>query len=321
MENYVFLAYLDILGFSAMVEKNEHNDLINIFYRIESCLFNTQKRFWKIDNNEAVRDLSKFNFNVIIISDSIIIHTNTTIQERLARKNRILSILNVMEIEEDASLSTEMLNKILVDWEFKLYADQIKDFNSINDILNLLDKENVDLQFRYLVKIIQQYIHELLYNGHTVRGAVSFGELSYRKHLLRTNNQANIIDNTMMVGKALVNAAKLEKRQDWAGCVIDKEVIKVVSPGVLNDQINCKILCKYDVPLKKSEENDNLVLKECETESMYVIDWRFGNGNQNPPSERLVSGAFEKHGKTINNSVDSKRKNTLEFLNASKLQS
>ncbi|MBI4699211.1 MAG: hypothetical protein HY758_10005, partial [Nitrospirae bacterium] len=69
------------------------------------------------------------------------------------------------------------------------------------------------------------------------------------------------VEKNIYVGRALIEAHKLEKRQDWCGAAFTTAAaLKVDCP-----ELNENFLTRYDVPVKGSQL--------CQTESLMVIDW------------------------------------------------
>lgn len=80
MEQYV--AFLDILGFKDLVEKNSHEELERVYKNLvipnteHSLSFGASKVIDIDGERKAVADISKFSINSLIVSDSVILWTD-----------------------------------------------------------------------------------------------------------------------------------------------------------------------------------------------------------------------------------------------------
>jgi hypothetical protein len=118
--------------------------------------------------------------------------------------------------------------------------------------------------------------------GFPVRGAITKGEADY---IPNTNH---------LIGKAIIEAARLEKRQNWFGVILSPEVLPIGN----NENTLCKsavqILTEYSVPFKDGENIPHL-----------VINWRL-NLVVKYGTKSLLPKPFDMQSKT-------KIDNTLKF--------
>lgn len=83
--------------------------------------------------------------------------------------------------------------------------------------------------------------------GFPVRGALTKGEADY---IPNTNH---------LIGKAIINAAKLEKQQEWFGVIISPDVLSKGDMNTLYEPV-AQILTEYAVPFKNGEKIPHLVI-------------------------------------------------------------
>lgn len=124
---------------------------------------------------------------------------------------------------------------------------------SFSDTFVLLsDNESTEALLSFLSATI--YLTRTLYaQALPVRGAVTFGE-------------ADFIDKTQhAVGKAIVAAAELEKRQNWFGVMVDDGTFPDDGRALIAQKEFSKVLLRWDIPFKS----------EALVENSIVINWRY----------------------------------------------
>ncbi len=84
--------------------------------------------------------------------------------------------------------------------------------------------------------------------GFPVRGAITKGEADY---IPNTNH---------LVGKAIIEAARLEKRQNWFGVIISPEVLPIGNKKDGLWESAAQILAEYPVPFKNEENIPHIVI-------------------------------------------------------------
>jgi hypothetical protein len=117
--------------------------------------------------------------------------------------------------------------------------------------------------------------------GFPVRGALTKGEADY---IPNTNH---------LIGKAIINAARLEKQQEWFGVIISPDVLSKNNAAML-DEPTSQILAEYPVPFKNGENIPHM-----------VINWRL-NLVAKYGTKSLLPKPFDA-------SSDVKIENTLKF--------
>jgi len=137
-----FLAFMDVLGFRNLAEKNKHEELVNIYQNLietllnETVFFSKRLEMEKIDDDKG-RVIQKIDqslpkFNSMIISDSIIIWTNDASIVQLQRL--ILSIKKLLNlgIEKGLPLRGAITKGSLTYLKSK---NEILSYNSIHSII------------------------------------------------------------------------------------------------------------------------------------------------------------------------------------------
>lgn len=181
----------------------------------------------------------------------------------------------------------------------------------ISDSVLLWTDDSSMKSFVDLIIVVRYLLHRSILSGFPLRGAIVEGELSIlrKEFSLKTSNT-----QLTFIGKGLVDAYMLENKQEWAGCIVDENCIKIYNEYVekyKNDYsdladidylIRRNLLIKYEVPYKKGPIKNE-----------YVINWPKIGTRQ--ISERQIKNAFGKYDKSIG-SWDVKRKinNTIEFI-------
>lgn len=203
MERYVL--FLDILGFSDLIENNSSDEVEKIFknnfvetasmsIHMASMYFGIQYNGNMVLDGNIFKDLIQDVFNIHIMSDSIIVWTNDLSEKSLC---------------------------------------ELCGFASV-------------------------YVSMAFILGVPLRGGISKGAVSF------INTNINNINQSCLVGKGIINAYKIEKKQKWMGVTVDSDCFECVNQHRLNLilSIHNSFIKKYNVPLKDG----------C-TSSEYVIDW------------------------------------------------
>lgn len=125
----------------------------------------------------------------------------------------------------------------------------------------------------------------LLYPQYRFRIGISYGEFHY-------DNQENLY-----VGKALVDAHELEKKQEWIGAVLSQEAFEKVETTAGGRVY----LMKYNVPLKNDER-----------ESLYVINWTLARHDA-VANERLFQREHNIPSPNQEMNIERKLRNTEQF--------
>lgn len=250
----VFVAFLDILGFSSLVDNNDTEYLLNLY---QDGILDTQeslKAFWETE--EWREHVKGPKIQVLTVSDSVIIYTEG---------------------------------------------------NGLDSFLKILS-------------YVHAFVNHLMQKGLPLRGAITYDDLA----------MINSIDSKVLLGKSIVKAARLEKDQEWAGCVIDESCFKrfdynhsVTSPlkALLEGFIP---LGRYKVPFKNSKT------KQIDFTENFVINWPLLYDFSNPfepqyylISEEEIKAAFCAHKKcdekeddsVTKKTISTKVQNTLDFQN------
>lgn len=145
--------------------------------------------------------------------------------------------------------------------------------------------------------------------GIPLRGAITTGPL-FHFHGLHQYNYNSI--RSVLVGKSLVNAYELEKTQDWSGCIICDQSIKLYKKNIkhineedpygISNLIKSNLIVKYNVPLHDNKHKE-----------YYTVNWTLGQVFQTY-HETEIEQSFQAHNKRINDDkVKTKIQNTITF--------
>lgn len=202
--NPPYFAFLDILGFKALVKNNDHKILVELYENLFSFPVTFYNNFI---NNEQKNLEERFgqNFNpsglrLVNISDSIVFWTKNSREQSL-------------------------------------------------------------IELLYAIKLLMSVSMKL---GIPLRGAVVMGDIE----VIEKNGKISII------GKGLVHAYELEKKQKWSGCMIDngiftflksfqREIIK--KDGPLRIEKLKRLIVKAEVPIEEDKIDKTI--------KRFVINW------------------------------------------------
>lgn len=138
-----------------------------------------------------------------------------------------------------------------------------------------------------------------------VRGCITYGDFI-------ADLEKNII-----IGEALRNAYRIEKKQEWCGCCLSHEIIKEVENFLIfREFIKKGILVKYKVPLKNNKIYSTYVI------NMEAFPRVFGDNSKKMPitQKKFWENIFINRGEEnkdlikLNNSPRKKLKNTQKFF-------
>ncbi len=265
LPNQVFVAYLDILGFSNFIENTSHKEAVSKYQIISIHL---QKALAHVAN----------------------IPTNTPwFKTSLDHAGRAIACANLEQIN---------IHSLVV-------SDSIILWTSNRNAKALFD----------LIVTVKTFMLGMFYAGLPLRGAITYGNLFY---LSRQVQAGALMIEQQIIGKPLVEAAKLERNQIWTGCIIDHKAVQQYEQETQNhgedDDIATlsylekrKIVIKYQVPMKSPASKTNCNGTNF-VSTMYVLNW-----TQDKMDEQSVKKAFEMHNKLIEND-DKKIQNTIQFL-------
>ena len=166
-----------------------------------------------------------------------------------------------------------------------LFEEKFKplDFFSFSDTFVISTRS---LETRYLFQILagtallSQY---LISEGLPVRGAISKGEL------------AKISGTDHLIGKGIINAAELEKQQEWFVVAIDPNLVNQEFIELHESPLLYPLAIKYDVPVKETYNGEKVE---------WAINWRFNLWVHNGLKSLFPDPISQK---------DVKLKNTMEF--------
>ncbi len=132
----------------------------------------------------------------------------------------------------------------------------------VSDSILIWTDDNSAESFGNIVNAVRSLLAFSMIDGIPLRGAISIGPISSVLNQLPT--QAHNFQHSLF-GRAIVDAAALEKKQEWSGCEISKAAIETYKENCPDwrSLIENKLITLYPVPRKsESVETDD-----------YVIDW------------------------------------------------
>jgi len=256
-----YLAMLDILGFSDLVDKNNHSELENIFHDLginikNSIADNNDRLIFKSDGSlVAIPDTQNYTIgiHVFVMSDTIMLWS-------------------------DDATGKQFVNLLLV----------------------------VGSLFCYTFKL-----------GLPLRGAITYGDLDDLNKKKGVADRLDVIAIHTVFGKAMIEAHQLEKKQNWAGCIIAESAIN-------NYAKDCKIAIKHNIEasdidyLKKIGMilDYKVPMKYGEIKTLTVINWptRVNKQKNNALTKTEVKNSFSKFKKEVTTwDAQYKVDNTLAF--------
>ena len=193
-------------------------------------------------------------------------------------------------------------------------------FSLISDTIVLWTDENDEWSFKYLIKHISILFYISMYIGIPLRGAICKGDICANNE---SNNNAvyNISDNSQtprirnlstLFGEGLVKAYELEQKQNWSGCIIDKDCYSdntFIYPET-------GFIYKH-VPIKVKLENSTQY--ETTFEKYLTINWCYMSFFDKDFTKETVLASFEKYNKSINEKLTKEKiRYTIKFFNDSK---
>ncbi|RKP51382.1 hypothetical protein D7Z26_16425 [Cohnella endophytica] len=231
MTTNAVVAFMDILGFREMIEKNKLDDISKLY---DTKLTPKVESLNKIrEVNEGFIDLLP-EIHVLQVSDSII-----------------------------------------------LWIPEISEYTIL-----------------YLISSVRELMVNFLRRGVPLRGGISMGELSVKRHS----------DHVNVFGNALTQAYKIEKDQQWSGCTVDSQCVEYMNSmdeSPLELALNQKLIAEYQVPKKHGK-----------VEEQYVINWASDPSLINYRKQHFGM-VFKMHKKRIDTwDVKVKLDNTIAFYKA-----
>jgi hypothetical protein len=178
----------------------------------------------------------------------------------------------------------------------------------ISDSVILWTRDDSPNSFMDLTMTLRGFVSASFVFGFPLRGAVSRGPIEVT---MGQNIASSVVIQTRVLGKSLVDAYRLEKKQDWSGCIFSHDVIEhyssnLVMQGFIFPSIQLlieqDILAEYDIPMKNGVSIKHIALN-------WTNAWR------NELDRAEVEETFARFGKNIDGSdVRSKIENTIKFI-------
>ena len=149
----------------------------------------------------------------------------------------------------------------------------------VSDSIVIWTDDNTAAAFCDIVRAVRNLLAFSMIDGIPLRGAIANGALTSVLNQWPTKNH-NFQHS--LFGKAIIDAAEAEKKQEWSGCEITKDAIAAYRRNCSEGElvINNGLILVYPVPRKEAE---------METEG-YVINW--ANHPQAGIDSKTVANAF-----------------------------
>ncbi|WP_371802642.1 hypothetical protein [Candidatus Lokiarchaeum ossiferum] len=163
--------------------------------------------------------------------------------------------------------------------------------------------------FTKLLRVVKSIINtNMLWDfGFPLRGGISMGSITYQRIDWETP-KINAIST--LVGDALVKAAAIEANQDWAGCMLDSEIVEYF-----------KALDNSNDTIKYLEQQNLINHYKCPLKTVpsdaYVVKWPEVKGKVNLSLYDLpITMTFQRNGPILETSIQQKLQNTLDFVHS-----
>ncbi|MHA1619921.1 MAG: hypothetical protein ACTSVZ_11630 [Promethearchaeota archaeon] len=192
------------------------------------------------------------------------------------------------------NIDSSSLNSLIVSDSIFLWTDD----QSMGGLLTLIDAVKHIIRTNFLWQF-----------GFPLRGGISMGSVTFQKvdwDSPKINSIATI------VGDALVKAAMIEKKQQWAGCIIDDDIINFLQSthpnlNIVEELIQRKAMIQYPAPIKK----------EIQGKDYYVVKWPEivpNSINSSAFYEIPIRSTFERNGPITDSTILEKLNNSLDFV-------
>lgn len=204
-------------------------------------------------------------------------HFNTIFVDAISEATQPTAILNGKEHKIILSRHVRFSDTIL------LYTDD----DSKMSLVNIIECSNL-------------FLYKSLVKGFPLRGAITHGEFYIGKDG----------DAESFLGKPLVEAYLLEKKQVWSGAIVDPKITTNIEYEDVTEKMKTwNRLINYEVPLK-----DDLL------RPFYCVEWPGyfygGFGGLEPPIRDLMTGNYTG---TTSNDIEEKINNTVKFAEHCKI--
>ena len=189
------VAFLDILGFSRLVENSSPMQVVRAFHEIFSSILIS--RYREIQN-EIVE--------LALVPDSK--EQAKPLFEKLKYASSILSKDGTVESKDE--LDTFL--KGIFPFHYMIVSDSIIVYSDV-----VVENTNIVDVFEEFVVFVRHLVVSSLLRRLPLRGAISFGEFYVDDR------------NSIYFGKSLLDAIKLEKQQNWIGCIISENLNDIIA--------------------------------------------------------------------------------------------
>ena len=173
----------------------------------------------------------------------------------------------------------------------------------VSDSIILWSEDISAESFLKMIFVLWKFISQGFIYGYPLRGALVKGQLGVK--YFKEDTKLNV-SGQLVCGPGYLKAVKLEEKQDWSGCVIEKDCLSYYDDLTKNSKNggvkileNIKLLTKWNVSFIDT------------TEEYYVINWMLPY-----ITEERLRNSFREWGKPTDSPTVTKIiNNTFEFFN------
>jgi hypothetical protein len=187
----------------------------------------------------------------------------------------------------------------------KNYTDSNLQFMSISDSILIWSEHGQPSALFEIVFAVSSLLGISMIQGLPLRGCITRQKFSV---MSRTNTFS-------ILGRGLIHAYDMERKQQWSGCVIDPEIInyfrsieKIIFNRDIPSQVETdKLVFEYDIPFKC--KNASGICRE----KGYAINW-----SANVITDDIIRDAFNAHNKKddkLDSNTPLKINETIRFHN------
>ncbi|MFA7380409.1 MAG: hypothetical protein WC150_08110 [Bacteroidia bacterium] len=123
---------------------------------------------------------------------------------------------------------------------------------NFSDTFVFWTKDNLETSFLDLMKVVSHFNSSMIMHVFPIRGTITYGDIFTARHFEKSENQTSYNVNSVY-GKGIIDAYKKSNAQNWAGTVIDNELIIALNDLCISiDTCIIPFAKKYNIPYKES---------------------------------------------------------------------
>ncbi|BCA93817.1 hypothetical protein TUM19329_01780 [Legionella antarctica] len=203
------------------------------------------------------------------------------------------------QITKDSSWIEEVSKSDNYDNLEPKFDNVILQCGAMSDSVLLSTPDNTLRSLIILLATVRNLMAKLFFLGFPLRGAITSGWVTIDNQTPSSPN----LNHHLAIGKPIVEAVDLEKKQKWSGCALHLSVTDCIGPAIV--KLDPTLITLYEVPLK-----DGVKL-------MPVVNWLNGisDDEKNKFNDNSIASKFEMHNKKITEKEQDIIKNTISFFN------